>query len=324
MRNQLLSRTTDAAGRLQGRASRAGDRHPAISSFVLSSPHPGPPPVYESTELAEVRRRGNALRGLALLVGLFVTGALPGCADNNPSPQQSTQLSAGFRALEQNQSQVAIEQAEAYLRKQPHGPGSAEALYLKGRGYEQKAARDRNEVKRNLTEARTAYLDGLNRQPTPQTEGNIRASLSNVAFYQDDFATALAEASRAHALSDSQQVQSVLLYRMGVSQQRLGRFTDADQTFAVVQQRYPGSPLAQRAREHAGQRNFFVQLATFNTPAGADKAIESLRAAGVVISKHTDSARHTIVNIGPFSTYENAKSAKERFAGQYPDALIVP
>lgn len=257
----------------------------------------------------------------ALVLSLL---SVVGCSDNKPSPQESAQLSAASRALDEHRSQVAIEQADAYLRKQPHGPGSAEALYLKGRGYEQKAAGDRNEMRRNLAEARTAFLDALNQQPTPQTEGYIRASLSNVAFFQDDYATALAEASRAHALSNSAEIQSVLLYRVGVSQQRLGRFTDADQTFNLLQQRYPGSPLAQRAREHAGQRNFFVQLATFNTPTGADKAIESLKATGVVVSKRADSSGHTIVNVGPFSTFESAKSAKERFAGQYPDALIVP
>ena len=67
-----------------------------------------------------------------------------------------------------------------------------------------------------------------------------------------------------------------------------------------------------------------MQLATFNTPAGADKAVESFRTSGVVISHHTDPAGHTIVDVGPFSTYDSAKAAKERFAAQYPDALIVP
>jgi tetratricopeptide (TPR) repeat protein len=258
------------------------------------------------------------------LAGALLLHFAAGCSDNKPSPQQSTQLTAGYRALDEHQSEQAIEQADAYLRKQPHGPGSAEALYLKGRGYEQKAAVDRNEITRNLAEARTAYLDALNQQPSPQTDGYIRASLSNVAFFQDDYSTSLAEATQAYRLVNSAEIQSVLLYRIGVSQQRLGRFTDADRTFDLVQQRYPGSPIAERARQHAGQRNFFVQLATFNTPAGADKAIESLNTSGIVISKRTDSVGHTIVNAGPFATYENAKAAKERFAGQYPDALVVP
>jgi tetratricopeptide (TPR) repeat protein len=219
---------------------------------------------------------------------------------------------------------VAIERADAYLRQQPSGPGSAEALYLKGRGYEQKAAGDPAEMRRNLDEARTAYLDALNQNPSPKTEGYIRASLSNVAFFQDDYVTAQSEASRAIKLVDSPEIASVLLYRIGVSQQRLGLFTDADATFGQVQQRYPGSPIAERAREHEGQRNFFAQLATYNTPAGAERAMEGLKASGVVISTRSDNAGHTIINAGPFNTYEEARDAKAKFAGQFPDALITP
>jgi tetratricopeptide (TPR) repeat protein len=268
--------------------------------------------------------RNHILSARTLAAALLLIVGAAGCTENKPSAQQSTQLTSGFKALDEQQSAVAIDRADEYLREQPHGPGSAEALYLKGRGYEQKAAADPSEIKRNLTEARTAYMEALNQQPSPKTEGYIRASLSNVAFFQDDYSTALGEASRAYNLVDSPNIQSVLLYRTGVSQQRLGRFTDADRTFEQVQQRYPGSPIADRAREHQGQRNFFVQLATFNSPAGADKAIQSLQNSGVVVSKRSDQSGHTLVDAGPFSTYESARDAKARFAGQYPDALVVP
>jgi len=257
-------------------------------------------------------------------IAFAIVISIAGCTDNKPSPQQSTQLSSGFKALDEQQSALAIDRADEYLRQQPHGPGSAEALYLKGRGYEQKAAADPKEIQRNLSEARTAYQEALMQQPSPKTEGYIRASLSNVAFFEDDYSTALSEASRAYSLVDTPEIQSMLLYRMGVSQQRLSRFTEADRTFEQVQQRYPNSAIAERAREHQGQRNFFVQLATFNTPAGADKAMDSLKNSGIVVSKRSDKAGHTLVDAGPFSTYESARDAKTRFAAQYPDALIVP
>jgi outer membrane protein assembly factor BamD (BamD/ComL family) len=257
----------------------------------------------------------------ALLLGV----GLIGCGDNHPSAQQSSQLSSGFRALDEHQYNAAIQSADDYLRQQPSGPGAAEALYLKGRGYEQKPAADPAEMKRNLDEARTAYLDALNQNPSPKTEGYIRASLSNVAFFQDDYATAQSEASQAMKLvGDSPEIQSVLLYRIGVSQQRLGLFTDADSTFAQVQQRYPGSSIADRAREHEGKRVFFVQLATYNTPNGAERATDGLKASGVVISTRSDNAGHTVINAGPFPTYEDAKQAKAKFTAQFPDALITP
>jgi tetratricopeptide (TPR) repeat protein len=237
---------------------------------------------------------------------------------------QGTQLSAGYQALRQGQADAAIDRADEYLRERSHGPGVAEAYYLKGRGYELKTASNRDESKRNWVEARTAYAYGLNENPAPQLEASIRAGLSNVAFFMDDYPTAFAEASKAYSLTNSPETQSVLLYRMGVSQARMGRFTEADDTFALVQQRYPGSPMARRAQEHQGVRNFYLQLATYGTAEGADRAIESLKSSGLALSKRAEVGGHVVVNAGPFATYDAVKQVKQRLAGEFPDALVVP
>jgi hypothetical protein len=123
---------------------------------------------------------------------------------------------------------------------------------------------------------------------------------------------------------ESPEIQSVLLYRMGISEQRMGRFSDADVTFQLVQSRYPNMAIARSAEEHVGLRNFYVQLATYNTAVGADRAIASLQNSRVVLSKHVDTAGHTVIDAGPFPNYEAAKDLETRFEPQYPDALIVP
>ena len=74
-------------------------------------------------------------------------------------------------------------------------------------------------------------------------EGDIRASLCNVAFFQDDFAESIRQATAAMPLVTSPHVPKRLLFRKGVSQQRLGEFTDADLTFRQVEQHYPGTPV---------------------------------------------------------------------------------
>ena len=130
-----------------------------------------------------------------------------------------------------HQAEQAISQADAFLSLSPDGPGAAEAYAIKGRGYELKVATSPEEARKNLQMARSAYEDSLSHNPPSSEEGNIRASLSNVAYQLDDYPTSLAEASHAYNLVDSADVQSVLLYRMGVSQQRMGRFSDADATF---------------------------------------------------------------------------------------------
>ena len=122
----------------------------------------------------------------------------------------------------------------------------------------------------------------------------------------------------------SPEIQSVLLYRMGISEQRMGRFTDADLTFQTVQNRYANLPIARNAAEHIGLRNFYVQLATYNTTVGADRAIASLQNSRVAIIKHIDNSGHTVIDAGPFPNFEAAKDTQTRFQQQYPDALIVP
>jgi outer membrane protein assembly factor BamD (BamD/ComL family) len=255
---------------------------------------------------------------------LFVAIGVCGCTVDEAPPADNPQLASGYRALGEQQSELAIERADQFLRANPSGPGSSEALYLKGRGFEQKTASDPAEMKRNLLEARMAYADALNQHPSRSTEGYIRASLSNVAFFQDDFPTSFAEASKAYGIVESPAIQSVLLYRMGVCEQRMGRFSDADRTFQSVQSRYSNTPIARSAGEHIGLRNFYLQLATYNTAAGADRAIASLQNSRVTISKHTDSGGHTVIDAGPFPNYETAKDMQTRFGEQYPDALIVP
>lgn len=249
----------------------------------------------------------------------------PGCGQNQPPAQQgpSSVLVAARRALDAGQGGEAIADAGSYLMSQPNGPEAAEAYYLQGRGYEQTHASDSSEARRNLDQARSAYMLALQHHPSPDLEGNVHASLSNVAFFEDDFATAIEQASAAMNLLDSSKTKSFLLYRIGLSQQRLSRFNDADLTFNQVVQRYPGTPIADAARQHVGQRAFFVQLATYPSAAAADKDADRVRSAGIV-SRRTNSQGLTIIDEGPFPTFVDAKNAKDQVIRQFPDAVIVP
>lgn len=255
----------------------------------------------------------------AMLLAAMVAG---GCAPKSNNPGQKTALQAGYGALESQQYDQAIARADAFLTTAPQGPGSAEALYLKGRALEGKTAADDAEAKRNLQAARSAYLAALEQSPSRPLDAYIRTSLANVAYFQDDYPTAITQWSAAMDHLDREDVKGWALYRIGLCQQRLGKFQDADRTFAQVQKNYPGVP-AQRAREHEGARGFVVQMATFATAAQADKAIAALSKQNLAATQAIDSAGHHAVRI-PASTYAQAESLKNRFAKQYPDALVLP
>lgn len=264
----------------------------------------------------------NSLFSSILLTGFIAVlpALLIGCA---PDKQAKAELSEGYAALDAQQYDQAISQADAYLNAHPTGAGTAEALYLRGRGLEIKVARNPSEAKTNLQAARLAYIEALSRNPAPKLEALIHTSLANVAYFQDDYATASQEWTVAYDKLDDENAKSWVLYRIGLSKQRQNQFSDADQIFANVQQKYPGGEPAKRAKEHQGARAFTVQLATFASAPAADTALASLGRDGVKATKQAAAGR-TVVVAGPFSSYQQALQLKARYATTYPDAIIRP
>jgi tetratricopeptide (TPR) repeat protein len=259
--------------------------------------------------------------GAAAIVTALVTVLAGGCGADPGSKQQLTE---GYTALESQQYDQAIRRADEYLRAHPAGPGSAEALYLRGRALEQKPADSLEQARANLQAARGAYIEALGRSPSRKLEAYLHASLANVAYFQDDYATAISEWSAAYRMLEDESIKGWVLYRIGLSRQRLGQFADADATFAAVMQRYPNTVPAQRARERHGARAFNVQMATFAQSSSADTAIAELRMQGVPVHKQIDPKGRSVVLVGPLASYQQAQAMKARYAGKYPDAVIVP
>jgi tetratricopeptide (TPR) repeat protein len=254
-----------------------------------------------------------------LAVGCTITPPAP-----QPPPPPPASLVSANQALASNMPDAAISDAQSYLRSQPTGPQAAEAWYFQGRGFEMKTASNPGDIDRNLFDAHSCYLKALEQSPPSPLEGDIRASLSNVAYFQDEYPEAIREATAAIPLVSSPQTKSFLLFRIGVSQQRLGLWTDADLTFHQVEQKYPGTPLAEAARDHEGQKEFYVQLATYDTRDTADRALTTLRSSGVILSERTDAKGITVVDKGPYATYSEAKKVKDELVKTFPSALIVP
>jgi tetratricopeptide (TPR) repeat protein len=238
-------------------------------------------------------------------------------------------LSQAFAAFEQKKYDVALAGAERVLTSNTDGRGAAEAHYLRGRVYEERAiqassAGNMPAARGALQAAREAYNAAMLVRPAPLVEGNIRAGIANVAYFQDDYATAIGEGQAAFAKLADPAVKAWVLYRVGLSQQRFGNFAEADRTFAAVQQQFPGSEPARRAAAHQGARAFQVQVGTFATPGNATGTLNTLRSMGVIGTIATDASGRNVVRVGPAPNYEQAKAIRARVATKYPDAVIVP
>jgi tetratricopeptide (TPR) repeat protein len=256
--------------------------------------------------------------GLSLTMGVLL---LSGCTGGSAGRDG---LQAGFRALEMQQYDQALSHADNHLRHTPRGPGAAEALYLRGRVHEQRPAASSQQARRDYETARAAYSSALALTNAPALEANLRAGLANAAYWLEDYSTAATQWQMAYTRLPTTDAKAWTLYRIGLCQQRLGQFNQADATFATVQQRYRGTLAAQRAAERQGSRAFAVQLAVYSTPALADQTVASLQGQGAPVQRSVDSLGRQIVRVGPVSSYEQARLLRDRFVGSFPDAYIIP
>jgi tetratricopeptide (TPR) repeat protein len=237
----------------------------------------------------------------------------------------SVGLEQGYAALEQSRVDEATAAADRYLQDHPTGTSAAAAIYLKGRAIEQRMKRNDAEAVANLRQAKAHYLKAMELSPARPLETYIYTSAGNTCYWLGDFAGAASYWKEAYQRLGKDDLQAWVLYRIGLCQQRMGRWTDADATFAAVQKEAPGTEAADRARSHQGYRGFYVQVAAFASAKSADQVIKELRAKGYPATRQERPERKlSVVMVGPVATYADAQATKARLNSQYKDTLIIP
>jgi tetratricopeptide (TPR) repeat protein len=251
-------------------------------------------------------------------LGLFLT-LMTACADTTPQRQQ---LTAGETALQAQQYDRAVRAADLVVASGVSAD-AAEAHYLRGQAIEQRPKADPAAAAADLAEARRDYIAALGEKPSPALQARLHGQLGNVAYFQEDYAVALQQWTIAYQQLDNPGWKQWVLYRMGICQQRLGRFADADRTFEIVQGEYPGTEVASRARARQGVHGFYVQVGAFTDAADAQKAAYTIGTVGS-IPLEADQHGLKVVRTSGVPSYAQAAALKNRLIGQYPDARIMP
>jgi tetratricopeptide (TPR) repeat protein len=255
--------------------------------------------------------------GAAVLLTLLIAG---GCV-TDPAPKMLTE---GWQQLGANQPDRALVTAQNILSEVPHTNRKAEALYLKGRALEAMTTATPLDQRRNLDAAYEAYAEALKRRPDKALSARIYAGMGNVCYWRDDYDDAWRHWASAYDVTQDHNTKGYVLYRIGLCQQRLNRFEQADATFRAVVEQYPGTEAAGRAREKIGARGFTVQVATFASPDNAETAMNALRREGFAPQRLSNAKGQSVVTVAPFPDYRQARSARDRIAGMFPDALVIP
>ncbi len=272
-------------------------------------------------------RKSLPLRHITRSIWLVLGGLiLTGCMSQSPSDAVRQKLQTGYAALDEHQYDSAILASNEILAATPSGPGAPEALYLRGRSYEDRPKADAAAEAGDMQAARQAFVTALQMPLSPQLEGRLRAGVAVVAYCQDDYSTALAQWTQAYGMLDKAEDRSLTLYRIAQSNQRLGCWTEADEAFAAVEQLAAGSELAASARALVGVRGFYVQVSKSATPRDAQAVIAQLRQQGYAAATIRDPAGSAClyVRVGPLPDYAQAKAIKLRLLRLFPQATVVP
>jgi tetratricopeptide (TPR) repeat protein len=264
----------------------------------------------------------RSVTGASALALLMATAG--GCA-HAPTPRDN--LATAYQELNSanpNYVQVA-DTADAYLKEQPTGSAAADALYLRGRALEEKGQRDASSPQKDFADAYNYYAQALAQKPRPSLAGLIHVGMGNVLYFQDRYSAAINELTSGIEQLERDADKAWTLYRVGLCYQRLGHWDEADKQFIAVQQRFPNSDPAARAREHQGARAFYVQVGTYAGAAQADATTAELKRQGLPAQRFQDNARNVqYVRVGPMNTYESAVATRQRIWGKYRDAIVFP
>jgi tetratricopeptide (TPR) repeat protein len=258
------------------------------------------------------------LLGAILLTALALAG---GCAS---SPANRQQLDAGEQALRDQKYDHAIRSADLVISSNPTSNDLAEAYYLRGSAIEQRNPKpDFAAATADLAAARLDYIAALNQYPPKVLEARLHGQLGNVAYFQDDYATALQQWTVAYGQLENLQWKQWVLYRMGICQQRLGRFVDADRTFSIVQREYPNTEVAARAAAREGVRGFYVQVGAFSQTSDAQKASQAVSDIGSIPVQAPDRGL-TVVRTSGVPSFAMAAELRLKLVSAYPDARVMP
>jgi tetratricopeptide (TPR) repeat protein len=263
--------------------------------------------------------------GWIVLAALLVAG----CTNSKTTEDKKT-LQAGYDALGAQNYDGAMARASEFIANNPNGgPGTPDALYLQGRVYEHRAeaadtAGRQPEARSDLQDARGTYEHALTLNPSPNLIPLLQAGVANAAYFQEDYFTAMRNWAAAYPGLTQPDSKAWVKYRLGLCQQRLGRFDEADRSFAEVQQQFPHTAPAERASVHQGAKAFYVALGSWADAKTADAIVATLRAQGFTPVKSTAPDGRQAIRVGPANNYDQAKALRARLLSAYPAATIEP
>lgn len=252
-----------------------------------------------------------ALAGLCLLA----LGACRGLPDEGVRL-----LRDGNAQYQTGQYEEAERSMTKFIGRYSSSPASAEAYYV--RGMARLALGQRGEAGEDFHAA-------LKASKRRELTARAQAGLGNMAFDDGDYESAAKWLGKSLPVLSAEPPADEITYRLGVSYQRVGGWSQARKLFARIVEDYPDRPIEALARRQAAwNREYFaIQCGAFRQGANADKQAELLRRQGINAESIPDTWEDQplfVVQVGRFDTYQQALKELPRVQQVVGDAIIRP
>jgi len=248
------------------------------------------------------------------LVLACVLGA--GCASGKQADRAA--FDAGYAALEAGRWQEAVDGFTRYLRSDPTSVHRGEVYYYRGQALVHLNRR---------TEAKTDFVRAIGAEARPPIDQFAQVAIGNLYYEEGNDAKAVEHYSRVIRDPDKDLPVPTILLRIGVSLQRLGKWSLADSYLDHLIEKYPETSAAKHAMRRLHADAFRVQTGAFASMATASRQAQRVRAAGFEtrLGRIAKGGRTlNTVQAGRAATYAEAAVLAQRVRQAGFDTLIVP
>lgn len=256
-----------------------------------------------------------------LLILLALVSLTLGCQTSNKR-QNPYRLAVAKRLFDQHQYQKAEDTLSHFILESDSDAATlCEAYYLRGL-----SRRHQGQGRDPLSEK--DFAKAIERSCHPTIKGLAHVGLGHIYFEQG--LTALSKAKfhylAALELLGDTAPKDAVLYRLGVTMQRLGHWSQADRYLQQCADSFSSSDFAAQAQRRIGAKTFRLQVGAFSDLNRSRKKIESMQKSGWRFDSTPEminSKKLYFVRSGRYSNYERAFSQQKRLAAKEPGAIIV-
>lgn len=241
-------------------------------------------------------------------MGLMAAGllSLVGCASPAPKPPEHHQLlQAAETAFDAKRYTEADRKVTDFLRKTPTGKYRARAFYVRGMCNAQMGRRQ---------QARADLLECVRMKSDLSSTWRAYTVLGTLAYEDQDWTRAADYLEAAAHRSPLDPPKDAILWRLGQSRERQGRWSAALPHYDTLLREFPRSQFASAAKRRLRLRadHFAIQVGSFAQLQNArnlqsNLARENLRTE--IVSDVQDQGSRYLVLVGRYLTYEEAARA---------------